>query len=442
MLKHRHITKKTITAAIMSACLIATGSGQVFATTLENAQSEKAAAEEGLDSVNDEISSIQSQQSSLQSEINALDEDLVTTIANISILEDEIAQKEVELDQANADLDDARVIEAEQYESMKERISYMYVNGGSISFFNALLGANSFAEALNQVEMAESVYSTDRELLQEYKDTEAQIEDLILEIEEEEASLQDQQADLEAEQASLNAMIAEKSAEMDDFDSMLAEAEALASQYRATIDEQTQIIEQEVAAQQAAAAAAEAEAAAAAAQAEEDAAAAAAAQQAADEAAAAAQQAEEAAASSSSGSSNNDVSYTETSSASNDTSYSGSGSGQAVADYACQFVGNPYVWGGESLTNGCDCSGFIMQVYAHFGVSLPHSSYSLRYVGYAVSASDLQPGDIICYSGHCAIYIGGGQIVHASNSAPYPAGGIKISDNYAYRSVVAIRRIF
>ncbi|MCC8150701.1 MAG: C40 family peptidase [Lachnospiraceae bacterium] len=109
-----------------------------------------------------------------------------------------------------------------------------------------------------------------------------------------------------------------------------------------------------------------------------------------------------------------------------------------MANYACQFVGNPYVWGGESLTNGADCSGFVKAVYAHFGVSLPHSSYSLRSVGYAVSASEMQPGDIICYEGHVAIYIGNGAIVHAASAS----SGIKISYNYAYRTVVAIRRIF
>ena len=111
--------------------------------------------------------------------------------------------------------------------------------------------------------------------------------------------------------------------------------------------------------------------------------------------------------------------------------------GQSVADYACQFVGNPYVWGGESLTNGADCSGFVKAVYAQFGVELPHSSYSLRYEGYAVSESDLQPGDLICYSGHVGIYIGDGKIVHASNAK----SGIKIS-NYTYRAPVAFRRIF
>ncbi|MCC8142074.1 MAG: NlpC/P60 family protein [Lachnospiraceae bacterium] len=117
-------------------------------------------------------------------------------------------------------------------------------------------------------------------------------------------------------------------------------------------------------------------------------------------------------------------------------------SGQMVADYACQYIGNPYFWGGTSLTQGTDCSGFIQSVYGHFGVSLPHYSGALRSVGYGVSSSELLPGDIICYDGHCAIYIGNGQIVHASNSAAYPIGGIKISDNYNYRPVLAIRRIF
>ena len=112
--------------------------------------------------------------------------------------------------------------------------------------------------------------------------------------------------------------------------------------------------------------------------------------------------------------------------------------GQAVANYACQFVGNPYVYGGSSLTNGADCSGFVMAVYAKFGISLPHSSAALRSVGYGVSASNIQPGDIVCYSGHVAIYIGNGAIVHASNRK----SGIKISGNYNYRKVLAIRRIF
>lgn len=116
----------------------------------------------------------------------------------------------------------------------------------------------------------------------------------------------------------------------------------------------------------------------------------------------------------------------------------GSELGRSVADYACQFVGNPYVYGGTSLTNGADCSGFVMSVYANFGVSLPHSSSADRNVGSAVDGlANAQPGDIVCYSGHVAIYIGNGQIVHASTAKT----GIKISD-VNYRTPLGIRRIF
>ncbi|MBO5208526.1 MAG: C40 family peptidase [Lachnospiraceae bacterium] len=117
---------------------------------------------------------------------------------------------------------------------------------------------------------------------------------------------------------------------------------------------------------------------------------------------------------------------------------SGSASGQAVADFALQFVGNPYVYGGTSLTNGADCSGFVMSVYKNFGVSLPHSSAADRNVGSAVNGlENAQPGDLICYSGHVALYIGNGQIVHASTSKT----GIIVS-NANYRSILSIRRIF
>ena len=169
----------------------------------------------------------------------------------------------------------------------------------------------------------------------------------------------------------------------------------------------------------------------------------------------------------SSSSSNSGSSSSSNSSSSNSGSSSTTSQGQAVVEYAKQFVGNHYKYGGTKLTvsnwkddpghlahvnvsdaekkkcplAGADCSGFVMSVYAHFGKSLPHSSSGLRSVGTKVnnpSLSTLKPGDIICYSGHVAIYIGEGKIVHASNHAD----GIKISNNWNYKSVITVRRIF
>ena len=111
--------------------------------------------------------------------------------------------------------------------------------------------------------------------------------------------------------------------------------------------------------------------------------------------------------------------------------------GQSVVDYARQFLGNPYVYGGQSLTRGTDCSGFVRSVYKNFGIYLPRTSYSMRSVGRAVSYSEILPGDIVCYSGHVGIYAGNGQIVNAIDEAH----GIGMS-NAKYSNIITIRRMF
>lgn len=112
------------------------------------------------------------------------------------------------------------------------------------------------------------------------------------------------------------------------------------------------------------------------------------------------------------------------------------GTGQAIVDYACQFIGNPYVWGGTSLTNGADCSGFVQSVFAHFGISLPRTTWDMENVGTPVSYDQAIPGDIILYNGHVGIYMGNGQIVNAINSSR----GIGILPA-TYTSIVTVRRL-
>ncbi len=348
-------------------------------------------AQRNLNAVNAQISEIESRQASLQAEIDAVDADLVQVLIDINTTKADIEAKKVELAQAEADLAEAKATEEEQYESMKERIRYMYENGDS-SFLTALMGADSFADVLNKVESFSKVYDYDRNLLVEYQNTKLEVENLVNQVAEEEGQLEEIQQTLQEQQKELETVKAEKSSQMDDFETKLAQAQSLAAEYEATIREQNQVLTSSV---------------------------------------------NGAATSVSTGTSgSSSVSSRPSSSAS-----VGSSSGQAVANYACQFIGNPYKWGGTSLTNGADCSGFVMSVYAHFGVSLPHSSSAMRSVGRGVSVSDMQPGDIVCYSGHVGIYVGNNTIVNASNSKPYPAGGIKYT-SATYKSILAVRRIF
>ena len=409
---------------------------------------------------------LEDQKQTLSAEIDQLDSDLVNIMVEIEILDGELSDKEAQIEQTKADLAVAEENKQKQYEAMKKRIQYLYEKGGDDAWAQMLFQASDFTSLLNQAEYVQQMYDSDRNSLEEFKETVQQVKDLGDQLDSEKAELEEMNQEYQNRQASMQTQLEEKKATSSDYDAQIAQAQNQAAQYTELIRQQNAEIQKieeeekkaaEEAARKAAEEAAKKAAAEEAAKKEQEEAN----KKAADEAAKKAAEASKkssytsgsntAASSGSSTSSKNNTSGSSSSAAtSKDNGSSSSGSsgssgssvsynptGQSVVNYACQFVGNPYVWGGTSLTNGADWSGFIMSVYAKFGVSLPHSSGAMAGCGRGVSYSEAMPGDIICYAGHVAIYMGGGQIVHASNAKD----GIKISGNAAYRPIVAVRRV-
>ncbi len=412
---------------LAAALVVALAGGMVQntgASPIRDAQDKINEANEQLDQTNSQISDIEKKQDTLQKEIDSLDSELVALLLDIEVLKDEIAQKEADIKQATSDLKQAQATADKQYESMKKRIRFMYERGDN-ALIESLLGAGSMADFLNRVEYFNQIYDYDRTMLTEYQETVTQVADLKQTLEQEQQDMVALQENQEHQSAELQEMLTKKRATMDDFDTKLAQAEALATQYKATIQEQNEII----VAEQARIAAEEEERRR---QAEE--------QRRQEEERrrqeAAQQQQQQQQSNGSGGSSSGGSSGGSSDDGGANPDYRTNVSGQEVVNFAMQFVGNPYVWGGTSLTNGCDCSGFVMSVFGHFGISLPHSSYSLRSCGQGVSYSNAQPGDLICYSGHVAIYIGGGRIVGAQSSAI----GIA-TQNATYRTILAVRRV-
>lgn len=413
---------KRIIAAALVVALAGGMSQSIGASAIQNAQDKIDEANEQLDQTNSKISDIEQQQNTLQKEIDALDSELVALLLDIEVLKDEIAQKEADIEQATADLEEAEETAERQYESMKKRIRFMYERGDN-ALVESLLGAGSMADFLNRVEYFNQIYDYDRTMLTEYQETVTQVAELKETLEQEQQDMLALKENQEHQSAELQSMLTKKRATMDDFDTKLAQAEALAAQYKATIQEQNDIIVAEqarIAAEEEERRRQEEERRR---QEEEERRRQEAAQQQQQQ-----QQQTGGGSDSSSGSSSDDGGA--------NPSYQTNISGQEVVNFAMQFVGNPYVWGGTSLTNGCDCSGFVMSVFGNFGISLPHSSYALRSCGQGVSYSNAQPGDLICYSGHVAIYIGGGRIVGAQSTAV----GIA-TQNATYRTILAVRRV-
>ncbi|MCI9004809.1 MAG: hydrolase [Lachnospiraceae bacterium] len=434
-----------------------------------DAENKKKEAEASLKSKEDEIEAIEEKQRVLRGEIDDLDAELVNVMVELSTLEEELSVKQDELDETKANLKQAKKDEQDQYEAMKLRIRFMYEKGNT-AMLTSILESKSIVDLLNRVEYVNEVYDYDRELLEEYGNTKKQVASLTKQQKEVIQALKAKQQEYQVAQADFESTIAQKKGEVGDFDTKLAAARELAAEYQDTINAQNTIIAQENERiererlererlererQERERAAAEAAAAAAVA------------------VRASSQGGGSSPSDNGSGSSDNgggsgdggqQSAGSDNGGGSGDSGQqpeggdSGGGSGDGgqqsgggipdpgystgisgsdVVNYALGFVGNPYVWGGKDPNTGADCSGFTSYVYAHFGISIPSYSYAQRSVGREVSYADAQPGDLICYSGHVAIYMGNGQIVHAKGTAY----GICAYDNATYRSIITVRRL-
>lgn len=370
---------------VLAAVMLVTGF-TVSATNVTTVKNQKAENEKELKKIQSQISSLENQKSALSSELSNLNDELVNALLNIEMLENDLANKEVEIEEAQAAFDEAQATEARQYESMKKRIQYLY-EAGNDSYVEMILTSESMADLVNKVDYAEELQAYDKRLLDEYKAAKQAVAELQQELEDEKEELLMIQDQMEEEKANLEAMIARKQSEIADFNSQLSAAKSKASEYQKKIASQNAQIKK---LQQ-------------------------------EEAAAAAK------VSSSSGGSKGSGGGAVVS--------GGSGVGASIASYGLKFVGYPYVSGGNSLTNGTDCSGFVHLVHANFGISTPRQSGAIAGSGRAVSDSEKMPGDVVCYPGHVGIYIGNNQIVHASTQKT----GIKVSNMY-YRGILCIRR--
>lgn len=453
--------KKRIVCLMLAVMMMGTQVATVSASREEELREEQAWTSAQLDATYAQIDQFYAAKEQLQNEIAALDANLVNVMVSIQTLEGDISNKQADIEQTQSDLQKAENAKDKQYEAMKQRIQYLYEKGGNDAWFQMMVNAENLSELLTKAEYTQKMYEYDRQSLEKYVNTIEQVTQLSNQYQQEKAELEGMKQEYEAESVNLQGAIDERKATSANYDNEIAYAQQMANEYTALIQQQQAEIErleaERIAAEEEARRQAEL----------------AAAEEAARQEAESQEEttvydeegneidAEDAAA-------NGDVVYDEegneidpnevvTEDSSDEVEYdeygnvidsdntvdpseyesSGSGSGSSVVDYATQFVGNPYVWGGTSLTNGADCSGFVQSVYSNFGVSLPRTSYEQQNAGTEVSYADAQPGDLICYGGHVAIYMGDGKIVHASNSRD----GIKISNDATYRTILSVRRL-
>ncbi len=364
-----------------------------------------------LDEINDKIDTLAGEKDDVDAQIEEMTAQIAEMLASISLMEDEIAQTEDDIAQAEKDYEAACIKEDNQYKAMKKRIQYLYEKGEE-SYLQLILQAESWGDMLNKAEYVQEIYTYDQKMLDDYAATVQEVAELKEGLEIKKSELEAARHEMEEEKGVLQESLDEQKLISKDYEIHLAQAQQEAAAYKARIKQQNAEIKQLAAAEEAKRAEEEAKR-----REEEE----------------AKKRAEQAA---SAGSANTNTDEKKSGSGSQSTAKIGSGTGADIAAYASQFVGNPYVPGGTSLTNGADCSGFTQSVYKAYGYNIPRTSAAQRSAGREVSYAEAQPGDLICYAGHVAIYLGNGRIVHASSVKT----GIKYG-TATYKTILSVRRI-
>lgn len=393
---------------------INSGLEKVYAKTKKqkDAEKKKSQAEQDLKDKKNEINGLKDQQQTTADDIKNKSAKLDEILAAQKKLQTDITSKQAEIEQNQKDLAAAQEKQQEQYDAMKKRIQFMYENSAEDNIWTAIIESNGITDMLNRIEYVSDVYDSDRALMDSYQAAVEQVKEIGTKLDKDMNELTAMQDDYEKQQADVEAAIVALENQKEQYASQIAQAQQQADNYQNIITAQGKIIQE----QEAAAAAA-----------------------------AAAQAAAARANSSSSSSSYDGGGAGKGGSIASDYAAGGGKnpgastgvSGSSVVSYAMQFVGNPYVWGGNSLTNGVDCSGFVHEVYAHFGISTPRYSQAFKSVGQAVSFDNIQPGDVVVYPGHVAIYAGGGVIVEAQSTK----AGITANRSVQCHTILAIRRL-
>ena len=393
------------------------------ASPVTRAEQERRRAEEEKSRAESEAQQLEEKLGQSRQKEQALEEELVRLLALKDILESDMGELKTQIQRADRDYRQAEEKRQRQYDILKKRIQFLYEEG-DITYLDILLKAKNIGDVVSQTEYFRQLYEYDQEIIQRYEKLKQEAAGKKELLEEKQSQLEVMEEENESQQKELEGFIAARQKESSGFALELEAAQARAAQEEERIRQEQERVrqEQESAGQESGAAGREPGATGR-------------------EQGGAGREPggagrEPGGAGQESGSAGTAQDSAGTAGGRSVKSIGGTEFGRNVADYALQFVGNPYVYGGTSLTGGTDCSGYTQSVYRHFGVSIPRTSGEQAGFGREIPYEDMEPGDLVCYSGHVAMYIGGGRIVHASSRKE----GIKVSNDPAYRTIVSIRR--